>query len=546
MNIAATIMARKARLAPAETTDVTVEKDLRIPTPDGIVLLADHYAPQGLGNRPTILIRSVYTDRTKGGFLGRLIAERGFHVVIVSGRGTCGSGGALTPFVSERDDGRAVLAWLRDQPWSTGKLGTFGQSYNGYTQWAIAAEAGPELQAMTTSLTGSNAYDLLYPGGALALELCLGWITMVANQEKPVVAYLSTVARGGKKRAQAARRLPLAEADTIAIGATAPHWRDWIDHPHADDPWWARADHSTTVAQVTAPNHLISGWDDIALPGLVRDYRALQQAGREPYLTIGPWQHWDAELSLTTLRESITWLRAHLLNDRRQLRQAPVRLYVTGAREWRDLEVYPPAEARPQRLHLHPDGGLAPGLPAQSTPDRYRFDPADPTPAVAGMSRLIGIPRKTGDGVLARRDDVLTYTSDPLPADLEVIGIPSAELHVTSSLAHTDFYVRISDVAPAGTITHVSDALRRLTADQPIDEMVEIELAPVAHRFERGHHIRVQVTSGAYPRWDRNLGTGQPPATAITMRTADQQLHHTPTRPSAVILPVVPPTATQP
>jgi putative CocE/NonD family hydrolase len=122
-----------------------------------------------------------------------------------------------------------------------------------------------------------------------------------------------------------------------------------------------------------------------------------------------------------------------------------------------------------------------------------------------------------------------------LPPDLEVIDIPSAELHVTSSLAHTDLYVRVSDVAPSGAITHVSDALRRLAADQPIDGMVEVELAPVAHRFQRGHRIRVQVAGAAYPRWDRNLGTGEPPATASAMRAADQQVHHAPHRPSVLV-----------
>ncbi|MEO3805475.1 CocE/NonD family hydrolase [Nonomuraea sp. B1E8] len=538
MGIAARVLASRAKLAPAETENVAIEKDLRVPMPDGVVLLADHYAPQGLGKRPTVLIRSVYTDRTKGAMVSRLVAERGFHVVVVSGRGTCGSGGTLTPFISERDDGLAVLEWLRRQPWFTGELGTLGQSYNGYTQWAIAAGAGPELRAMSTSLIGSNAYDLVYPGGALALELFLGWISMVANQEKPLPVYLSAVALGGKKRGRAARLLPLTEADTIAIGAVAPHWRDWLAHPDADDPWWSPGDHSQMVPAVTAPNHLVSGWDDIALPGLVRDYQTLRKAGHEPYLTIGPWQHWDAELSMTALRESITWLRAHLLEDQNGLRTAPVRIYVRGAEEWRDLPVYPPSEVRPQSLYLHVNGVLGGDLPADSAPDRYRFDPADPTPAVTGISRMIGISRKTGESVLTGRDDVLTYTGEPLPADLEVIGVPAAELHVTSSLAHTDFYVRVSDVAPSGTITHVSDALRRFAADRPIDGRVEIELAPVAHRFKRGHRIRVQVASAAYPRWDRNPGTGEPPATASAMRAADQQIHHDPSRPSALILPV--------
>ncbi|RBQ12183.1 hypothetical protein DP939_44370 [Spongiactinospora rosea] len=198
---------------------------------------------------------------------------------------------------------------------------------------------------------------------------------MVANQEKPLSAYLSAVALGGKKRAQAARLLPLTEADTIAIGAVAPHWRDWLAHPDADDPWWSRGDHSQAVPTVTAPNHLVSGWDDFALPGLVRDYQTMRNAGGEPYLTIGPWRHWDAELSMTALRESLTWLRTHLLKDRSGLRKAPVRIYVRGAEEWRNLPAYPPAEVRPQRLYLQVNGGLGGDLPVGSAPGRYRFEP---------------------------------------------------------------------------------------------------------------------------------------------------------------------------
>jgi putative CocE/NonD family hydrolase len=542
MSIASALMARQAKLPAAETHNVSVERDLRIPMPDGVVLLADHYAPQGLGDRPTILVRSVYTDRTKGGFVGRVIAERGFHVVIVSGRGVCGSGGRLTPFVCEHDDGLAVLAWLKKQPWFTGELGTTGTSYLGFTQWAIAAEAGPILQAMSTQATSSDFRSMLYPGDALSLEIFLGWLSMVHNQEKPMTAFLAAILNGANKRAAAARHLPLAEADTVATGAPAPYWREWLDHQSADDVWWSSSDHRHTVADVTAPNHLISGWRDFMLPALIRDYRTLHQAGRRPYLTIGPWHHWQTELSMTAMREGIAWLRAHLLKDHDGLRETPVRIYIQGAEEWRDLPVYPPAEARPQRWHLQGSGGLATTTPTESAPDRYRYDPADPTPAVLGMPRLMGSTRKSGEQVLAGRDDVLTYTGTPLPADLDVIGIPVAELSVTSSLAHTDFYVRLCDVAPSGKVTHVSEALRRITGDQPVDTLITIELWPTAHRFKQGHRIRVQVASGAFPRWDRNLGTGEPIATATAVRIADQQVHHRPTRPSAIVLPITPAT----
>jgi uncharacterized protein len=542
MSIASTLMARQAKLPPAETRNVIAERDLRIALPDGVVLLADHYAPQGLGDRPTILIRSVYTDRTKGGFIGRMMAERGFHVVIVSGRGVCGSGGTLTPFASERDDGLAVLAWLTKQDWFTGDLGTFGQSYPGYTQWAIAAEAGPALIAVATSMTGSDSRSMLYPGGALSLEIFLGWTSMVHNQEKSLGSYFSALLWGARRRAKAARHLPLAEADRLATGAVAPHWREWLAHENTDDPWWSRSDHSHTVAEVSAPNHLISGWRDFMLPSLVRDYQALQRAGREPYLTIGPWDHWATELSMTSMRESLAWLRAHLLKDHEGVRKSPVRVYLQGAKQWRELPLYPPANARPERWHLQSGGGLATAGPAHSTPDRYRYDPADPTPAVLGMSRIMGTARKSGERVLKGRSDVLTYAGIPLPADLDVIGIPAVELHVTSSLAHTDFYVRLSDVAPSGKITHVSEALRRITGDQPVDTLITFELWPTAHRFKQGHRIRLQVASGAFPQWDRNLGTGEPLTTATAMRVADQQVHHDPARPSAIVLPVTPTT----
>ncbi|MGN9843962.1 CocE/NonD family hydrolase [Nonomuraea sp. H19] len=526
MSVVGRILARQAKLPPAETRTVTVEKDLPITTPDGVVLLADHYAPQGIGARPTVMTRSVYTDRTKGFFMSELIAERGFHVLVVSGRGTCGSGGELDPFVSERDDGLAVLAWLKRQPWFNGVLGTTGASYLGYTQWAIAAQAGPMLRAMSTQLTSSDFRSMVYPGDALSLEIFLGWIGMVHHQERPMLSYLSALVRGTRRRTAAARRLPVAEADEVALGTVVPHWREWLAHERADDPWWVRGDHSATVAAVTAPNHLVGGWRDFMLPALIRDYRELRRAGREPYLTIGPWSHWDTEASLTSTREGLLWLRAHLLGDRTGLREAPVRIHLGGAGEWLDLDRYPPPGVQPQSLRLQPGGALAPAMPPESEPDRLSYDPADPTPDPQPPPQVIGIRRAHGERVLRNRADVLTYSGEPLPEDLDVIGVPRALLHVSSEAPSADFYVRVCDLAPSGKATHVSDGLQRFT---PLPASAEFGLWPTAYRFRRGHRIRVQITAGAFPRWDRN------PAAGVRL------VHHDPARPSAVLLPVLEP-----
>ena len=181
------LVGKLAKLPAAETYDVIVERDLQVPMPDGVVLLADRYVPRGADRLPTILVRSCYGRR---GFLGLiygyLFAERGYQVVIQSTRGTFGSGGQLDPFGCERDDGLATVAWLKQQPWFNGEFATNGASYLGFVQWAIASGAGPELKAMAIQVSTAEFRNQTYTGGSYALDTTLSWINMMANQEKPL------------------------------------------------------------------------------------------------------------------------------------------------------------------------------------------------------------------------------------------------------------------------------------------------------------------------------------------------------------------------
>jgi hypothetical protein len=176
--------------------------------------------------------------------------------------------------------------------------------------------------------------------------------------------------------------------------------------------------------------------------------------------------------------------------------------------------------------------------PVESAPDAYRYNPADPTPAVGGVRMAIGV--KTGrvdNAALEARADVLTYTTAPLDQDVEVIGQISAEIWFRSSLRYADVFVRLCDVDARGRSYNVCDGLTSLTgADQT--SCANVRLWPTAHRFKRGHRIRVQVSSGAFPRYNRNPGSGEPRATATTLHAADQKVLHDPTHPSAIILPV--------
>ena len=249
----------------------------------------------------------------------------------------------------------------------------------------------------------------------------------------------------------------------------------------------------------------------------------------------------------------LDWFDTYLLRRpdllERPLPERPVTVHVQGeGGEWRDLEDWPPPTSTPTRWYLHAGGRLAVDAPTATNgatatvapPDRFRYDPADPTPSVGGIGMLTG--GAVDNRTLEARPDVLVYTSDPFAEALELVGPVSAELVVESSLDHTDFFVRVCDVHPDGSSVNVCDGLQRFepsTISRAADGTFRAALRvwPIGHRFAPGHRLRVQVSSGAHPVYARNLGTGEAPATATQMRGADQAVHHGPGKESFVTLP---------
>ncbi|WP_327103946.1 CocE/NonD family hydrolase [Nonomuraea glycinis] len=521
---------------------VRVQRDLPVPMPDGVRLLADRYEPVGAERAPVILVRSPYGRRGLFGFMyGRGFARHGFQVVIQSCRGGFGSGGQLDPFGDERDDGLATLAWLREQPWYGGSLAMFGPSYLGYTQWAVAPDAGPELKAMSTQITASQFRDAAYVGGAFALESALSWTTLTDSMSRRFGGTAALTAPRVTRRAVLSGR-PVAELDLVTAGRPLPFYRDLLAH-HADPaPYWSKRDFSPRVGEVEAAVTMLGGWYDVFLPWQLKDYLALRAAGRRPYLTIGPWWHVDARHGRVSLAESLAWFRAHLLGDASGLREQPVRLYVTGAGQWRDYPDWPVPEMRPRRWHLQSGFGLGPEGPRESEPDRFRYHPDHPTPVLGGPVLLAGSRPRDQRRLEARRD-VLVYTSPALDAEVEAIGPVSAELFVRSSTPHVDVVVRLCDVHPDGRSMNVCEGVRRLGPGSTLEDVqkVLVELWPVGHRFGRGHRIRLHVAAGAYPTIARNPGTGLPIGDGGPMVPADVEVFHSPGRPSAVVLPLCAP-----
>jgi putative CocE/NonD family hydrolase len=529
------LIERFLRLDPPLTRDLAVRRDLRVPMPDGVVLLADLWAPRAsTASLPTALLRSPYGRRGLiGSGLARPLAERGFQVLIQSTRGTFGSGGVFDPMRQEREDGLATLEWVVKQAWFDGSIVLIGGSYLGYVQWAVADRLPPEVKAMIPQVTDSAlTLEFLRPDG-LSLETPFAWGVMVAGQERRG-ALLRALAQERRNR-QALEALPLGQADAAAAGHRIGYVQD-ILACDAGDPRWAGIDHTDRVAEVTVPVSSIGGWYDIFLPGQLRDFRILQEAGRPARLTVGPWTH--LSLDGTALRESIAFGLAHARGQPAPSR-APVRLYVMGEEAWRDFDSWPPPGYLPQRFHLQPGGGLDRTPPGSGgpPPSRYRYDPADPTPAVGGVRMTRSSSGRVDNRKLEARPDVLTYTTAPLDADTEVIGDVSAEIWFRSSLSRADVFVRLCDVDPGGRSGNVCDGLTSLSGADDVTQ-ADVRLWPTAHRFKRGHRIRVQVSSGAFPRYARNPGTGDPPATATRLLPAEQEVYHDPAHPSAVILPV--------
>jgi uncharacterized protein len=186
------------------------------------------------------------------------------------------------------------------------------------------------------------------------------------------------------------RELPLESLDQRANGTSAPFYQDWLRHNNAGDAWWKPGNFDQNVPETRAPVSLVGGWQDIFLPWQLDDYRRLREAGREPFLLIGPWTHTDPQLLAHGIRDALAWQRAHLLGDSRQLRTSPVRVFVTGANEWRDYASWPPP-ARAVLTGTARTGRPAPQrLAARSLPLRSRradAEPRRPTLGRKGRSR---------------------------------------------------------------------------------------------------------------------------------------------------------------
>jgi len=543
------VVGRALRLPPP-AGDYVVHRGVRIPMRDGVELHATHYAPRTDQPLGTLLVRCPYGRSFPFSLIyAQLYAARGYHVLLQSVRGTFGSGGDFVPMVHEAPDAADTVAWLREQTWFTGTFATIGLSYLGFTQWALLADPPPELVAAVITVGPHDFHASTWGTGSFSLNDFLGWSDMMAHLELPPLRRLVFQARSARRLDHGVHGLPLGGAGRELLGDRSRWYESWLEHPDAEDPFWEQMRMTAALHRCKVPVLLLGGWQDVFLEQTIAQYEQLRRRGVDVAMTIGPWTHTDMVTKAAGMaaRESLAWLGVHLAKVPTRSRPSGVRVYVTDSDrrgDWVDLPDWPPATGEGV-LYLQPAGRLAATPPpADAPPSAFRYDPARPTPTIGG--RLLSA--KAGyrtDTALARRSDVLCFTSGLLDTDLYVTGSPIVELAHDADNPHFDLFVRISEVDARGRSRNVSDGFRRFNgADGPI----RIELDSIAHRFGAGSRVRVLIAGGSHPRYARNLGTGEPAISGWRTAPSTHTVHHGAGGVSKLILPAsdVPPWAGTP
>jgi putative CocE/NonD family hydrolase len=505
---------------------------------DGTVLLADHYLPAGDDRAPLVLIRTPYGRRGPLSWFATVLAHEGFQVVQQSCRGTGGSGGAFTePFRQEAQDGSDTVAWLRGQPFYPGTFATFGGSYLGYTQLALPPDAKRDLFAAVLQEAPTSTRDLAWPGGALCLTMPLGWSAQVARNP---AAFYQNLLRGRSDLARihaAGGRAPLLTSYRRVTGRQVEHLDRWLQ---AEDEYLDAEDMGSGLDTYDCPVLVQGGWYDVFCEASIRQYERLKRAGTPVSLTMGPWTHTSfAVAGDVVLAEAVNFLRAasgmedppplpavRLLDVRSGLR-APVTAW--------------PADTEPVEQHLAASGTLTVDASGPGGQTGFTYDPSHPTPHLGGALLENG-GGSVDNALLEQRNDVLTWTSQPLEAPVLIVGAPAVDLWLSADVPAPGLFVRLNVVDTRGVSRNVTDTA--LTASVPGDgspAFTVVHLRPVCLRVESGERLRLLVTGGAFPQYARTPGTGQSPATATEFLTAHVAVHFGRDHPSRLSLPCIPP-----
>lgn len=559
----------------AAADGLRIDRDVAVPMRDGVVLRADVYHPAGEGRFPVLVFRTPYGKHfaAKSDGVHRKAVERGYVAVLQDVRGRYASDGHFDPYRQEGRDGYDTIEWAASQPWSDGRVGTWGLSYPGAVQWLAAMEKPPHLVSMAPAMTFSSPRRFFYMNGIFDRSW-LPWIyqNVAPDARRRLGMPVGEDAEESWRRVADEYQSFLPLRDLPWLRKEAPYYFEWLAHP-PEDPWWDWAELQGRYGRVSAAVLNLSGWFDDAygVEGAATNHNGLVQARSgearsRSRLVLGPWVH-GAESTMSSRSGALDFgpraaidydalvldFHDHYLRGiaNRFATDPPVRYFVMGANEWREAGAWPPPAERVETLYLHAAAGSGIGglqaVPDVSGNSASAFS-ADPKRPVADP---FDEPGAHDYRALAERADVLTFETAPLAADLQVAGNIAAEIHASCDCRDFDLWVRLQDVHPDGAAYNVTspgnDVIRASyrepqSGPRPLEPgkvyLLRLAQALTAQRFAKGHRIRVQVSASFDPHLSRNLQTGESEVASASSRVAMITLHHGAAQPSRVLLPV--------
>ena len=518
-------------LAGAATTKTTV----MVPMSDGVRLSTTAFVPSTEGRWPALLIRTPYKkDQPLAGVLGAMANLKGYALVAQDTRGRFASEGRdFLPFQhdgwGEHRDGYDTVEWIARQPWSDGKVATFGASAMGVTQNMMAVTQPPHLVCQHVAVAYSSMYrQSAYQGGAWQKGLVEDWV------------------RSNKFDSQ-----------------TTPTFHS---HPDYDD-FWKQFDPEAFADRVNVPVMFVGGWYDIFNQGTIDMFLAVNQRGgpnargkcRLVMEAFGHGKSNDLAFRNTNQPASadqVAWTDLWVKNGGKGLEKVPVvQYYVLGdpddrdapGNEWRSADAWPiPARYTP--VYLHGDGRLDWTSPTANNASRsFRYDPKDPVPTIGGANLSISHGPKDQRPV-EKRPDVLLFDSPVLTKPLEVTGRIKVRLWVSSTAPDTDFTAKLTDVYPDGRSMIVLDGILRMRHRNSFEKSelmepgkiyeIEIDLWSVSIVFNKGHRVRLAISSSNSPRFEPNPNTGRPSGMDNETAVATNTVYFDAEHPSHIALPL--------
>ncbi|WP_019501973.1 CocE/NonD family hydrolase [Pseudanabaena sp. PCC 6802] len=555
---------------------VNIERQVPIPMRDGINLTADIYRPKGVDTPlPVLLMRLPY---------GRAIAStvtyahpswyamQGYIVVIQDVRGCGTSAGEFYPFRHEYEDGYDTVRWCAQQLAGTnGKVGMYGFSYQGVTQFQAAVMQPPGLVTICPAMASADFYHgWFYFGGALCLDFVLGWalqLTQNRAQFLKLEPQATNLFNAQKRLVELLETAPLESIDVLKQEPLGQFFFDWIRSDRADSSYWQELNPLSRFERYDLPALHIAGWADLFIAGTIDTYIHAQQHTKQlQKLVVGPWQHmpWLRQVGEIDFGETavsqidalqVDWFDYWLKGiDNGIVDRAPVRVFLMGKNQWSDLPNWPGSQSdriakeiedttnEQLDFYLHPNHQLKNSAPPTDfPPDLYVYDPRIPNPST---------PYGPYDQRLVhQRWDVLLYQSDVLVEELDICGTPEFLLYAATTAPDTDWIIKLMDIYPDGQQMLISMGVLRAKYRHAWHEPINIEadlvldyaiaLRPTCHCFLIGHRLGVAIASAAFPLVERHPNTQQPPRSALVSNYVEavQQVHHSRNFPSCLRLP---------